>query len=135
MATTEQPIMNQSRKRSTPLRARNRGARRARAKNRPASITASAATKSAMRTMPCQRMSRSPAAAISGEGSVKMLPAATFWISERISERRAASAPAVSVSGRLRQSSASMTLFWNRSHSSTSTSAGTPTQIATKAPW
>ena len=47
----------------------------------------------------------------------------------------AAVAPAVSASGRLRSSRPSMTLPCRSSQSSTRTSAGTPTQIATKAPW
>ena len=42
---------------------------------------------------------------------------------------------AVSVSGRLRSSRPSSTLPWSASQSRTRTSAGTPTQIATKAPW
>ena len=87
IATTAQASMNQSRNRSTPVRARKRGESRARAKKRPASISASAVTKRAMRTMPCQRTSRSAAAATSAEGSVKALPAATFLISASSSER------------------------------------------------
>jgi hypothetical protein len=130
IATTEQPIMNRSRKRSTPLRARNRGDSRARAKNRPPSISARVTTTRATCTMPRQRPRRSAAAAISGDGSVKTWPLARLWISESTSCRPGPSA-AVIESGRLRQSRASTMPFWNSIQSSTRISAGTPTQIAT----
>ena len=98
-------------------------------------MIATATTKSAARARLCQRFSRSAAASISGVGSVKARPAATLWISDRISARSESVAPAVTVSGRLPRSRPSMMLPWNMSQISTRISAGTPTQIATKAPW
>ena len=93
--------------RSTPLRARKRGARR-RAGEEEAERASPRAPRRTARggRSRCHAVSRSAAAATSGVGSAKMRPAATLWISERISWRPDASSPAVRSSGRLRQSSA-----------------------------
>ena len=136
IATTEQAIMKQSRKRSTPVRARNRGERRARAKNRPASISASADDEEGDADDALPAAQPLGGRGDLGRGLGEDVAGGDVAGSRRgPAERRAASAPAVSVSGRLRQSSASITPFWNSSQSSTRISAGTPTQIATKAPW
>ena len=136
IATTEQKIMKTDSARSTPLRARKRG-REAGAGEEEAERASArrATTNSAMRAIAVQRVRRSAAAGTSGVGSEKMRPAATLWISERIRLLLGGVGAAVSPSGRLRSSRPSITLPWSSSQSSTRTSAGTPTQIATKAPW
>ena len=103
-----------------------RGRRRA-----PSSITASADDEQRdQRAMSCQRLQ-----ALGGGGDLGRRLAEdaaggdVLDLGEDQAAAAPASAPAVSASGRLRQSSASMTLPWNSSQSSTRTSAGTPTQI------
>ena len=86
IATTEQATMKTESACSTPLRARKRGARRARAKKSAEEHRGDARpTNIASRAMAVQRFSRSAAAATSGLGSAKMRPAATLWISESVS--------------------------------------------------
>ena len=125
IATTEQNTMKPVSARSTLLRARNRGERRARARKRPASMSASATTNIATCAIPVHRTSRAAAALTSGLGSEKIRPAATLWISESSRRDWARVAPALSASGRLRSSRPSMTLPWRSSQSRTRTSAGT----------
>ena len=105
-ATSAQAIMKTESARSTAWRARNCGARRARAKKSPSSMSAMAQVKSATCAIDCQRTSRCAAASISGVGSEKARPAARLWISERISDCCAAEVPAVTCSGRLAQQQA-----------------------------
>ena len=134
-AITEHRIMTADVKRSTLWRARKRGARRERPMNSPSVMAASATTAMAQRAISVQRSQVSAAARISGLGSLKIWSAATFLISDSSSCSCAGEAATVKGAGRLATSTAAIQGPWKPTQSSTSTSAGTPTQMATNRPW
>jgi hypothetical protein len=134
IAATEQNSIIAESACSTLWRAGKGAQIRALARSSATFIEAIATTAMAVRAMNRQRCSRSAAATISVDGAPKTWPAATLRISPSISRSCAAVASSVIAAGSEAISNRSMMVSWKSSHISTSTKAGTPTQIAAKAP-